>query len=631
MIWLATVLSSLITATGFAALWLQRRRSADLRRSTCICAILGCSIVWLLAFTPASWFSRTPALISPSLSRAIEAPARPLIERFSPSKHLPNPLEIQPRTDSSTNLTTPINWEAGYGVGVIVVIVMWFGGWIYSLALARSGRLASELSPTSKWRTRLIPNLQVPASLGWPCRSILLPASAENWEPTMLNVVLRHEESHLQRRDHVWINLAQLLCALQWFNPLAWLLASRLRLECERVADDSVLSNGVKPSAYAEVILAFQGCGARSLPIDALQPLYRKSTLAQRLESILSPTTEHNAMNRNKSLAIATAVVCGITLVSALALSGWKQKSAAVEVVSKDQPQASGQTAHVPFPQYSLPREIQILQIGVKLGNKAIVWDPNGNLVPQSQIIDHDWNQNVTLAVPVDHPFRQLAPRFVVFRVEARPDDVTPKGIIENNMPERTSSTGRDEIEEPVVFLKTVDGWHYFVQERYITFPIPPKGPHSLPPNGEVADDETGLYGLTGSAFSVKVWPVKPVDEGSIKTLNLFSDWTAVDESGKLPEDGLAKANESATWSKVQFTRPAQVWYDAHFFTKGGKQIPASLVAGEFVERGSVNHKIQAIYHVGVAPSEIGDIRVSTRQSVDAEFTNVPMSPNQGP
>jgi len=181
------------------------------------------------------------------------------------------------------------------------------------------------------------------------------------------------------------------------------------------------------------------------------------------------------------------------------------------------------------------------------------------------------------------------------------------------------------------VFLKTVDGWHYFVQERYITFPIPPKGPHSLPPNGEVADDETGLYGLTGSAFSVKVWPVKPVDEGSIKTLNLFSDWTAVDESGKLPEDGLAKANESATWSKVQFTRPAQVWYDAHFFTKGGKQIPASLVAGEFVERGSVNHKIQAIYHVGVAPSEIGDIRVSTRQSVDAEFTNVPMSPNQGP
>jgi hypothetical protein len=84
-------------------------------------------------------------------------------------------------------------------------------------------------------------------------------------------------------------------------------------------------------------------------------------------------------------------------------------------------------------------------------------------------------------------------------------------------------------------------------------------------------------------------------------------------------------------WSKVTFKKPTQIWEQAHFFNKDGKEIPESLVDGEFVDAPSVNHTMKAIYYVGVAPSQIGDVRITTRKSVSVQFDNLPMSPAETP
>jgi len=58
-----------------------------------------------------------------------------------------------------------------------------------------------------------------------------------------------------KRRDTTAQLLAQLASALHWFNPLVWLAAWRLGVDCERACDDLVLASGVRQSAYAGHLL----------------------------------------------------------------------------------------------------------------------------------------------------------------------------------------------------------------------------------------------------------------------------------------------------------------------------------------------------------------------------------------
>ncbi len=84
---------------------------------------------------------------------------------------------------------------------------------------------------------------------------LMLPDSARQWSSEQLRSVLLHELAHIKRRDTVVQLLAQIACALHWFNPLVWFAAWRLHVERERACDDLVLAQGVRASAYAEHLL----------------------------------------------------------------------------------------------------------------------------------------------------------------------------------------------------------------------------------------------------------------------------------------------------------------------------------------------------------------------------------------
>ena len=86
------------------------------------------------------------------------------------------------------------------------------------------------------------------------CR-LLLPAAARHWGGEQLRSALLHELAHVKRRDMMGQLLAQIACALHWYNPLVWFAAWRLGVERERACDDLVLASGVRPSAYAGHLL----------------------------------------------------------------------------------------------------------------------------------------------------------------------------------------------------------------------------------------------------------------------------------------------------------------------------------------------------------------------------------------
>ncbi|HSK20124.1 MAG TPA: M56 family metallopeptidase [Longimicrobiales bacterium] len=95
----------------------------------------------------------------------------------------------------------------------------------------------------------------MPITFGLLRPTLLLPSSARDWTRARQNAVLRHELEHVRRYDSLTQLIAELGCALYWFNPLMWYASRRLRIEREHACDDAVLASGLRPSEYAADLL----------------------------------------------------------------------------------------------------------------------------------------------------------------------------------------------------------------------------------------------------------------------------------------------------------------------------------------------------------------------------------------
>lgn len=131
--------------------------------------------------------------------------------------------------------------------------------------------------------------LRVPIVFGLFRPTILLPSGLAGWPPERLRLILLHEMSHLRRYDGLAQALGQMACALFWFNPMVWRAAHRMREECERACDDSVLLTGIAPSAYAATLLEVIRLmkNSRSFPQSALS--MARPPIEKRLRAILTP------------------------------------------------------------------------------------------------------------------------------------------------------------------------------------------------------------------------------------------------------------------------------------------------------------------------------------------------------
>ena len=124
-------------------------------------------------------------------------------------------------------------------------------------------------------------DVQGPLVVGlWrPC--ILLPVAAEEWSAERRRAVLLHELAHVRRRDGLALCLGQLSAALYWFQPLVWIALRRLRRECELAADEDVIAAGMRPSRYAEHLLAV--ARAMVVPSGVVAMAARPSELSRRV------------------------------------------------------------------------------------------------------------------------------------------------------------------------------------------------------------------------------------------------------------------------------------------------------------------------------------------------------------
>ena len=117
---------------------------------------------------------------------------------------------------------------------------------------------------------------------------VMLPPQAARWTTEARHAALVHEFTHIRRRDRMTQALAQLACAVYWFNPLVWHAAGALGRERERACDDEVLRLGARPSEYATLLLDLaRKPGLPWLPATALS-MARRSAIEGRLLMILA-------------------------------------------------------------------------------------------------------------------------------------------------------------------------------------------------------------------------------------------------------------------------------------------------------------------------------------------------------
>jgi HEAT repeat protein/beta-lactamase regulating signal transducer with metallopeptidase domain len=206
-------------------------------------------------------------------------------------------------------------------------------------------RLSRRIALTQTVALRRSARVTMPMACGLFRSSILLPADADDWSRERREVVLLHELAHVKRRDCLTQLMAQVACAIYWFNPLVWMATRRLRIERERACDDQVLDAGAKASDYADHLLDIaRSMGAAPSALVAAVAIARRSQLEGRLLAILDPRLRRRALDRATVTFIAIVMLSLVLPLAMLRPAANAQTKRARPVVARPPaaPQAPG-------------------------------------------------------------------------------------------------------------------------------------------------------------------------------------------------------------------------------------------------------------------------------------------------
>ena len=199
--------------------------------------------------------STTPISITPSRSSS---------ETASPTQVIPTPPQSKPAPSGSRILTTMhwTNWIAvgwaGIGLLLLVRLILGIGAvWHTSARSDDFSRSIKQLRPDWNQHVgiRLSNRITVPMVWGIFRPIILLPTDVTNWQAERLRAVLLHELAHIKRQGWAIQTIAQITCAVYWFNPLVWFVSHQIRIEAEQACDDQVLNTGYQSTDYAQHLL----------------------------------------------------------------------------------------------------------------------------------------------------------------------------------------------------------------------------------------------------------------------------------------------------------------------------------------------------------------------------------------
>jgi len=350
----AILKATLIFAAAGLVSFCLRRRSAALRHMIWTLALASVLVLPALSLALPRWQLGLVTIESSSWSAASSETSsiqhRPVGHRPAASRnnaeaaHSISPAPIL--TASETSMRRSVSWPAMlvglWIMGALMILARLVAGVIAVTWMSRrteivtdarwlqqARSLAAELGISPRIRFLRSKGAAMPMAWGLFRPAVLMPAVADEWPADRLRIVLLHELAHVKRRDCLTHMLAQVSCALHWFNPLAWMAARRVRTERERACDDLVLASGTRGSDYAdqliEIARVMRAGRFPAVLAGASLAMAHRSELEGRLLSILDPSIPRAGLSRLRTSAATTMVA--LAVVPLASLQPWRLTS----------------------------------------------------------------------------------------------------------------------------------------------------------------------------------------------------------------------------------------------------------------------------------------------------------------
>jgi TonB family protein len=294
--------TSLVLMLAFAVTRMLRNQPAAFRH-----------VIWMCGF---GIVAATPVLLQFGPRILIERAGPPVVVGTASVAEQGREIDLQPPRLStsrpsplfSASLFLEIVWMAG----VLVVGVRMWRAKRRAHALLKNAIVLKNLSGGG------VPVAETDAvatamTLGVFRPWILLPREHRQWEPELLRAVLLHELAHIGRRDCLVQWLPNVVCAVHWFNPLAWLARSEMLCESERACDDAVIRSGVSGNAFArDLIEIAQSICSKG---DSLMSTAVTTKLERRIARLIDPAANREPLTAGRAVlgtAIAVALLAPI-------------------------------------------------------------------------------------------------------------------------------------------------------------------------------------------------------------------------------------------------------------------------------------------------------------------------------
>ena len=276
-------------------------------------------------------------------------------------------------------------------------------------------RREEERRSEARLEVRLLmhPEIRAPFAAGWLVRCIVIPACAVTWPAEKRQTVLCHEFEHVHNHDIAWQWLAEIIGALFWPNPLAWLARRRLVLTQEMAVDDAVLANGISNLDYATLLIGTARDGS-SLPNHlTMVPMARASNLGLRVQRLLDSDQRRGNGGIVSQVCVPAAAIGLAWTLGITAFQAAAKPETAAAVTEGGQPAEFDITNNFPS---SPPRSLVMFWDAVQQQQKKVIAEQKrvAELLQKLKIVDNDPKNPVgVLTMPPIAPDKQRVHEYV--------------------------------------------------------------------------------------------------------------------------------------------------------------------------------------------------------------------------
>ncbi len=148
------------------------------------------------------------------------------------------------------------------------------------------------------------------------------------------DAIIAHELNHIRSRHWIDLLVAQIVVAINWFNPAAWLMRDELMLIHEYQSDMAVIDGGHDPRQY-QMLLIKKAVGAR---FPSLANSLNHSKLKKRITMMYQKKSGKASRFKALALVPACALALSVTAIPAVkaAITTIGESSVTADKVSKN-------------------------------------------------------------------------------------------------------------------------------------------------------------------------------------------------------------------------------------------------------------------------------------------------------